>query len=264
MPVLREERDPQRRKSQTGNAASGVPDDGNNMGADRTNDDAAPHATDDGDAPLSPWRNSTAKRDIIKELKDETSDIHLFIGNYGPKDWKQVKFEQLHSKYAARYTKSNFRENMKRLLLHFQNKTADFSAQKEQKWYTSPSNVSDGYAFLFALYMDKVHSKSLKNMTAEEIWKSHKLFLCYSLDDFKVYNNNMINLTNRRKEQILAEEESFRRDMLKIPSSEETSRNEPFWHTHAASELLKRDEEDGTARSMPPRKLWKSRKEYQD
>lgn len=263
VPVLREERDPRNRKSQTGNAVPGAPDDGN-MGADRTNDDAAPRATDDGDAPLSPWRNSTAKRDIIKELKDETSDIHLFIGNYGPKDWKQVKFEQLHSKYAARYAKSNFRENLKRLLLHFQNKTADFSAQKEQKWYTSPSNVSDGYAFLFALYMDKVHSKTLKNMTAEEIWKSHKLFLCYSLDDFEVYNNNMINLTNRRKEQILAEEESFRRDMLKIPSSEKTSRNEPFWHTHAASELLKRDEEDGTARSMPPRKLWKSRKEYQD
>ena len=88
--------------------------------------------------------------------------------------------------------------------------------------------MSDGYAFLFALYMDKVHSKSSKNMTAKEIWKSHKLFLCYSLDDFEVYKNNMINLTNWRKEQILAEEESFRREMLKIPSSEKTSRNDGY------------------------------------
>ena len=43
--------------------------------------------------PPSPWRNSTAKANIIKALKDETSDIHLFIGAFGPNNWKEVIFE---------------------------------------------------------------------------------------------------------------------------------------------------------------------------
>ena len=115
--------------------------------------------------PPSPWRNSTAKTTIIKELQDEASDIHLFIGTFGPSDWKQVKFEQLREKYAQRYDKSKFRENLKRLLLHFQNNTGDFSAERtEEKWYTSPNNVSEGYLLLFSLYMDTPHSKMLQGI----------------------------------------------------------------------------------------------------
>lgn len=153
---------------------------------------------------------------------------------------------------------------MKRLLLHLQNNTGVFGAKKDKEWYTSQNNVSDGYSLLFSLYMDPIHSKTLKKMSDEEVWKSHAHFQCYSLNDFAVYNKNMLELTNRRKELIAVEEESFRRDMLKIPPREKTSRGEPFWHTHPASELLKEDEKDGTAKGMLPRQLWLSRKEYQD
>ena len=120
---------------------------------------------------------------------------------------------------------------MKRLLIHFQNNTGVFGAKKGKEWYTSQNNVSDGYSLLFSLYMDPIHSKTLKKMSDEAIWKSHEHFQCYSLDDFAVYNKNMLELTNRRKELIAVEEESFRRDMLKIPPREKTSRGEPFWHT---------------------------------
>ena len=136
VPILREER---RRHSREESSQSRA----NRTEQGKTNGAAAiPRAPDDGhaetstntpqnqndDAPLSPWKNSTAKRDIIKELNDDTSDIHLFIGSYGPGDWKQLKFEQLHLKYARRYQKSNYsyKENMKRLLLHFQNNTVIF------------------------------------------------------------------------------------------------------------------------------------------
>jgi hypothetical protein len=107
-------------------------------------------------------------------LKDDASDIHLYIGAFGPKNWKEVKFEQIRQHYAQRYDKSNFRENLKRLLAHFQNNSGDFSAERmSEKWYTSPNNVSKGYSLLFSLYMDPTHSKRLKEMTTEQIWNSH-------------------------------------------------------------------------------------------
>lgn len=149
VPILREERKRHSREESSQSRGNGI---------EQGETAASPRAPDDGhaetstntpqnqndDAPLSPWKNSTAKRDIIKELNDDTSDIHLFIGSYGPGDWKQVKFEQLRLKYARRYQKSNFKENMKRLLLHLQNNTGVFGAKKDKEWYTSQNNVSDG------------------------------------------------------------------------------------------------------------------------
>ena len=73
VPVLREERDPPRRKSQTGNAVPGAPDD-DNTGADRTNDDAAPRAPDDkrlSNRSLSPYVE--VQYVIPVEKKAETS-----------------------------------------------------------------------------------------------------------------------------------------------------------------------------------------------
>lgn len=118
----------------------------------------------DPDRPPTPWRNSTAKRTVINGLKDVTSDIHLFIGAYGKSNWKQVNFEQIWKKYGHRYDKSNFRENMKRLLIHFQNSTGDFEAAKSQNWYTSATNVSEAYSLLLALYLHPTHWKTLQQI----------------------------------------------------------------------------------------------------
>ena len=56
----------------------------------------------EADGPPSPWRTSKAKQTIINDLKDTTSDIHLHIGSYVPKNWKDVKFRPLWKKYATR------------------------------------------------------------------------------------------------------------------------------------------------------------------
>ena len=109
-------------------------------------------------SPPSPWQHSTAKKRVIGDLKDSSSDIHLFLGPYGPKNWKQVKFDKIWGVYGQRYPKSNFRENLKRLLLHFQNGTGDFSPEKKEQWYTSPGNVSKAYSLLFSLCMDTTYS----------------------------------------------------------------------------------------------------------
>jgi len=201
---------------------------------------------------------------VIKCLKDVTSDIHLFIGAYGKSNWKQVNFEQIWKKYGHRYDKSNFRENMKRLLIHFQNSTGDFEAAKSQNWYTSPTNVSEAYSLLLALYLHPTHWKTLQQMTVEEIWESDELFQQYSLEEFTTYNENMINLTNKKKNRIESVEAAFRRDMLKVERSEKTSKGVYKWHKHIASELLKEDVRNGTADSMEPKKLWKLRIQYRD
>ena len=104
-------------------------------------------------------------------------------------------------------------------------------------------------------------------MTAVEIWESHPEFQKYDKTKFKTYNKNMIALTNKRKSMIRSEEEGFTRDMIKLPKNNKTNRGIPFWHCHPASKLLKdhvKCEMNGSAKKIPPHKLWESRVEYQD
>ena len=62
----------------------------------------------------------------------------------------------------------------------------------------------------------------------------------------------MKKLTSKRKRLIDDEEAGYLRDMLKLPKNEKTCRGLPFWNTHLASELLVKDEESGTAKTMKP------------
>jgi hypothetical protein len=214
----------------------------------------------------TPWKSSKAKQQIIDELKDETSDIHLLIGKYTPTEFKEVNFNQIHQKYAKNFKRSNFRENVKRLLRHLLARTGPFKPEEDitEPWWTSVNNVSPAYALLFLLYMDSSKSRILNEMTAEEIWLSHAEFQKYDLSKFNTYNTKMKKLTEKRKELIHEEEASYHRDMLKLPKMRETNRGYPFWNTHIASDLLEQDEENGIATQMKPKQLWASRAEYRD
>lgn len=219
--------------------------------------------------PPSPWRSSKAKQRIIDALKDEKSDIHLLIGHYSSKDFTNVNFKQILMKYAGnKYKMSNFKENMKRLLINRLDKKGPFEVEGVAPWYTSPTNVSRGYSLLFMLYMDATKADAISRMPVEEIWESHPQFQLYELEKFKTYNTNMKKLTAKRRGLINEEEKSFQRDMLKMVhhTSDTTSRGVPFWHTHAASKLLKDDIADemyGVTKRVKPMQLWKARPEYQ-
>ena len=222
-------------------------------------------ATNNG--PPSPWRNSKSKLQIIDELKNETSDIHLLIGRYTSSDFSNVKFKQILGKYAGnKYKLSNFKDNIKRLLNHYQQQTGPFKAEGVEPWYTSPTNVSRAYALLFTLHMDSTKSQIINNMSAEEIWRSHNQFQLYELNKFKTYIKNMEKLTSKRKTLICEEEECFKRDMSKHTKHSSTSRGYPFWHNHQASKLLKEhisNEMLDKVIKMKPQQLWKLREEYQ-
>ena len=80
----------------------------------------------------APWASSDVKQSIIGELKDETSDIHLFIGNYTAQNFDSVNFTRIREKHASNhYRASNFRENMKRLLRHLLKGTGPFKDERE-------------------------------------------------------------------------------------------------------------------------------------
>ena len=249
----------------TSNARS---DERNNASQPQTSQSNQDNNNDDNsNRPPSPWGSSTSKQRIINELKDDTSDIHLHLGNYTDNNFKEVNFKYIHQQYANnKYKLSNFRENVKRILMNFLNKTGSFKADEVviEPWYTSVNNVSSAYALLYLLYMDPKKSRQVENMTAEQIWQSNPLFQQYELEKFETYNVNMKKLTEKRRGLIQEEEAVFHQDMLSFPPKEITSRGYPFWNKHRASKLLEQDERNGVAKEMKPKQLWQSRIEYQD
>ena len=215
-----------------------------------------------------PWRQSKEKEQIIIELKDPSSDIHLLLGRYTDKDFKSVSFKHILIVYAGnRFKMSNFRENMKRLLVHKLNQTGDFKEKTTEPWYTSVNKVSKAYSLLFMMYMDSTMSQAVRSLSDEELWKSHPQFQLHELKKFETYNKNMKILTSKRTALISKEEDSYNADLLILSTRGEISRDVPLWNTHVASDMLKEhieEEMSGAITKTKPQMLWKSMKEYQD
>jgi len=239
----------------------------NNLPAETAASNNIVLTTNDTDHPPTPWGSCKAKQTIIDELKDETSNIYLYVGHYTLTNFGNVNFKLINKTYAgSKYKPSLFRENVKRLLKHLLNKTGPFKVEEAavEPWYTSVSKVSKAYSLLFLLYMDPSKTCAINNMSAEEVWESHPQFQLYELEKFRNYNKNMKKLTSKRRNMICEEEASYHRDMLKLPKETQTTRGYPFWNDHLASELLSKDEMTGVAKELKPIKLWQLRKEYQD
>ena len=80
--------------------------------------------------PPSPWKSSRSKQWIIEALKDKLLDIHLFIGKYSVSDFSSVNFGGIMQQYSCGgYKRSNFRQNVKRLLVRYLAKTGPFKAR---------------------------------------------------------------------------------------------------------------------------------------
>ena len=237
--------------------------DDNNSNEMPTAHDAAPMPPEDDSRPPTPWKNSTAKQIIIKELKDLTSDIHLQIGEHTEDNFDQVNFKSIHSSYAKRYKLSNFRENFKRILRHKLNNSGPFKVEQEtiEPW-TSREKRSRAWHLLYELRMADESNDELNRMTAEEIWQSNELFKQYSLQNFKKYNNDMAKSTDKQRKDIKKEEEDFKQHCINIPHNEMTDRGEPFWYNHPAKSLLKEDVESGLAYDIKPAALRETREEY--
>ena len=69
------------------------------MGNKRSETGAAQNSG--GCPPLSLWKSSRAKQRIIEALKDNSSDIHLFIGKYSASDFSSVNFGGIMQQYSC-------------------------------------------------------------------------------------------------------------------------------------------------------------------
>ena len=258
-----------------------VQDKGGSVAASEDIEDGRQEATPSADiecikeaTPLPKWQNSKAKARLISELSDSVSDIHLYLGeagkDYGKGNWRKVNFDKIKEKFVdSRWDSGNYRESLKRLLLHYIEKTGPFMSTMEviEPWYTSPGNVSPAYALLFSLMMKEDSMKRLESMTIREIWESCDEFQKYDFDKFtgsSGYVSNMKNLTSKRKSQIMNERAAFDRDKLVIQTTNDSGRGYPKWNKHPASNLLYEDEKSGRAKELKPKRLWESRTEYQD
>jgi len=224
----------------------------------------------EGNVPPRGWRYSREKQHIINYLKDPLSDIHL------------MSKEQIWRKYAANFDETKTKNNLSYLLRQHKNSDGPFSPSQSapeknargassnnnkdtesgvQPW-TSKKKRSNGWYLLYKLrlFPDK---SGVSSMTQKEIWESSKLFKCYPFADFKKYDNEMMKLTQLRRERLRREREAFECDRATFPPSERTVRDEPFWNRHVAKEKLKDDVERGLA-DVKPSKLRETRPEYKD
>jgi hypothetical protein len=218
-------------------------------------------------SPPSPWGSGETKKRIVNALKNEHSDIHLFIGDKTCTTGCKINYAEIQKLYAPKHEMTKFRQNFKRLIESKKNMTGPFKETAKKKsneiepWYTSSKKTCLGYTLLHDMYLNQPNI--INHMTAKEIWTSQPEFQKYPLDDFKRYNKNMKILVSNKVVRAATEEAIFQEDMRNHQHKQITCRGTLFWGEHAAKKLLIKDVDDGIGRTMKTQELWKSRKEYQ-
>jgi hypothetical protein len=83
----------------------------------------------------SPWRSGETKKRIIDALKNELSDIHLFIGDETrtTTTGHGINYARIHELYTPKHDMNNFCQNFKRLIEHKKNKTGPFTETKKEE-----------------------------------------------------------------------------------------------------------------------------------
>lgn len=120
---------------------------------------------------------------------------------------------------------------------------------------------SKAKSFLVKLIEDE--NSKVHKMTAEEIYKSHDWFQNYSFAKFKTYLRTIQAADVYLKNVVDDDEREIWSELIAFPRGEMTVRGYPFWHIHAARDLLEKDVRCGNADEIKPKELWEARVEYQ-
>ena len=226
-----------------------------------------PHHAACSGSPPSPWGSGETKKRIVNALKNEHSDIHLFISDKTCTTGCKINYAEIRKLYAPKQEMTKFRQNFKRLIESKKNMTGPFKETAKKKkneiepWYTSSKKTYLGYTLLHDMYLNQPNI--INHMTAKEIWTSQPEFQKYPLDDFKRYNKNMKILASNKIVRAATEEAIFQEDMRNYQHKQITCRGTLFWGKNAAKKMLIKDVENGIGRAMKTKELWESRKEYQ-
>ena len=207
------------------------------------------------------FATSKTREHIIKELRNEASDIHLITGKT-----KKERHTKIWKRYAPQFNEKKVVSSVGRLLLKFEKKEGIFGKNAKQKkeeevvWRT-PKCKSEAYMLLYKI---RLHSHGSHEMSAEDIYNLHPIFQKYQLSDFKKYDKSMIKLTDKHREQIAQQVDAWQRHRMNCPQRTVSSRGKPIWHRHSARGVLVTDTKSGKAGKMKPKELWLSNEHYQD
>lgn len=131
------------------------------------------------------------------------------------------------------------------------------SAKKKVEWKKSRARE----LLQRLMYDDKSY---VHNKTASEVYLTHEWFQDYPLGKFQVYFKDMKAAMEKHKRQVAMDNEAIERELARFPRNQMTNRGYPFWDTHEASRLLRRDVEAGTDQTMKPEQLRLTEDKYQE
>jgi hypothetical protein len=212
--------------------------------------------------PALNWRNSNAKKELMKEFAKPTSAI------------RNMSIKDIHasSPMYSGYKYANFHANVNRIAKHFDvklpkntqptnskesTKTKSKKKGKQPDWRTSQER-----RMLFKLLMEE--NSGLQDMTPLQIYDSHKGFQKWDLTKFEKYLSYLRAVADNEKEKIKFEEQAFQKETSAFPRNELTNRGYPFWGYHLADKLLRTDVKSGAADTLRPLDLRETRNEYKE
>ena len=234
---------------------------------DRAEVEGTKHQTEGrGQTAKQQWNE--ARDAIIAELKTPTSEIHLTILTL--RTTKKEKCTKIWKRYASEFDEKKVVDSVGRLLLQYSKKEGHFSEKSNKKktkndapiWKTRKVQ-SEAYTLLYKLRLHSEQGTGIDDMDAETIYKHHKVFHAFDLEDFKKKDIKMVKLTDKHRREINENIELFKNHRLRFPKKSVSSKGKPIWRDHTASDLLKSDTKSGKAEKVKPKQLWESREEYQ-
>ena len=217
-----------------------------------------------------PWKKSSAKEDLVKELLNPTSGI---------RNMSIDEIYQSNAKYKC-YKYDNFYNNVTRLLKKHgttlpsgKKKGNKQDTNKIGSKNTKTSNTknkkkgpewrgSKSKRFLSKLLLDKtswIHKK-----TDDEVYRCQECFMEYDRSVFQKHLNNERKLAEKTSTLVAQQEREFALEQMNNPRKPMTIRGYPFWDSHPANLLLKEDVETGLVSRVKPAELRALRKEYKE
>ena len=130
-------------------------------------------------------------------MKNTTSEIHLTILTL--RSTKKDKCKNIWEKYAHEFEEKKVVASVGRLLVQHAKKEGPFSGKcnkqktkNDKPIWKNNSVQSDAYGLLYKLRLHSDQGYGIDSMSAEEIYKHHKVFHDYDLHDFKKWDKKMI------------------------------------------------------------------------
>ena len=145
-----------------------------------------------------------ARSKIIGEMKSPTSHVNVAI--LSVRSTNKEKCTRIWKKYAPEFEEKKVVASVARLLTllakkegHFSESSDEKSSKKSELIWKTNSVESEGYGLLYKLRLHSEEGTGIKDMTAEDIYKHHKVFHQYDVKDFQKWDKNMIKLTDKHR-----------------------------------------------------------------